>query len=126
MERELPPYRAAVTQRTRASIWPVLLVAVVLLAAIIGVLRIYAGTRAAWERNQQPSQNTQLSRAIDAGTYQPSSPQILPRAITEEELRALQREEQKRQKARSELRCINGQVFRRIPNGWENLPFEQC
>ncbi len=121
MERERPPYREMFQNEHSSSVWPTVLVGLVLLAAIAGALIVYRNTLAGWERRfgdkPQPTAHPAIER----------TPEALPPALTDEDMARIIEQERKREAEDAKsLRCINGQLFRRLPNGWENLPGRYC
>ena len=128
MERELPPYRAAVTKLARPSIWPTLIVGVVLAAVIGGGVYLLGQTRAKWEANR--AGKAERAAAFERQWQQQQDEEAVRRARAGAELEELRREairnRDKPDDLPEPLRCINGQLFRRIPGGWENLPDTTC
>lgn len=120
MERELPPYRRTFAHRNRSTIWLILAVGALLAIAIAAGADLLSKTRERWEARHQELQPTvQPEPAID-----------LQRAAQLADIR--ERREQAAEQVRTNemkrdgYRCINGQLFRKLPNGWENLPGERC
>jgi hypothetical protein len=115
MERELPPYRAAVTKPTRSNIWPTLIVGLTLAAIIAGGFQLLGKTRHRWEasRTERVQRQEAFEEQWRASQATPAQQQA-DRARPREPLR------------NPNLRCINGQLFRKLPNGWENIPGERC
>lgn len=128
MERELPPYRAAVTKPARPSIWPTLIVGAVLATVIGGGIYLLGQTRAKWEANR--ASKAERAAAFERQWQQQQDAATVQRVKDEAELEALRREiirNRDEPKVLPEaLRCINGQLFRKIPGGWENLPDSVC
>lgn len=130
MERELPPYRAAVTKPARPSIWPTLIVGVVLATVIGGGVYLLGQTRAKWEANR--ASKAERAAAFERQWQQQQDAETVQRVQAAAELEELRREAirtRDQPKVLPEaipLRCINGQLFRRIPGGWENLPDARC
>lgn len=124
MDREKPPYLDKIPRDRRGN-WPMYLLAAALLAALIGGWKIYAGTVAAWSQrfaNPEPSANEKINAQV-----------IAERQLAVDRLR--QQSEAARAEARlrriqqlesGELRCINGTLLRKLPDGWENVPGERC
>lgn len=121
MERELPPYRAAVTRPARPSIWPTLLIGAVLAAVVAGGVHLLAQTRQRWESNRS-------DRAERAAAFERDWQQQQARAAEREKARLESRQQPPVLPPvySDNLRCLNGQLFRRLPNGWENLPGTTC
>lgn len=138
MERERPPYRAAVTKPARPAIWPILIVSAVLLAVIGSGFALLGQTRTKWERNRAEKTNkiAEFERQWKAQTFPALSAQEAQQRRREATLdlewerRHRADEASQDQAARDltngKLRCINGQLFRRLPDGWENIPGERC
>lgn len=128
MERELPPYRAAVTKPARPSIWPTLIVGAVLASVIGGGIYLLGQTRAKWEANR--AGKAERAAAFERQWQQQQDAMTVERVQAAAQLEELRREAiRNRGKpvvAPEPLRCINGQLFRRIPGGWENLPDARC
>lgn len=106
------------------TIWPTIIVAIVLGICLAAGIKLLANTRAAWERNQQPSPNQITAARVDAETKR-------QREIEAEVQRRLRAQTATRSAIEPpaqnpNFRCINGQLFRRLPNGWENVPGERC
>ncbi|MBD9377934.1 hypothetical protein [Pseudoxanthomonas sp. PXM04] len=128
MERELPPYRAAVTKPARPSIWPTLIVGAVLATVIGGGVYLLGQTRAKWEANR--AGKAERAAAFERQWQQQQDAEVVQRvqadAKLEELRRAAIRNRDQPETLPEPLRCINGQLFRRIPGGWENLPDTDC
>lgn len=129
MERELPPYRAAVTKPERASIWPTIAITAVLLAVAGCGVYLIGQTNARWEKNRtdKAARIAEFERrwaAQQAGNV--SLPSEKPSPEVQQLLDNIERERTRPQKLPDGLRCINGQLFRKLPNGWENIPGQRC
>lgn len=129
MERELPPYRAAVTKPARASIWPTVAITAVLLAVAGCGIYLLGQTHARWEKNRADK----AARIAEFERQWTAQEAATKAAQTEEDRRQIEemKAEIERERLRplnppESLRCINGQLFRRIPGGWENLPDSSC
>lgn len=118
----------------RSTLWPIIIVAGVLAICVIAGVRMLVSTRAAWERNQAPSANQIIAQRIDAKQTRDIE---VDREIALREQRLEEiRKARSRQAApfiappegtkTETLRCIGGQLFRKLPNGWENIPGERC
>lgn len=114
----------AVQRRERTGIIQIVVIAAVLLAALYGGLRLLGSTYAAWELRQSetaaraeqlraPDRRAAETRAAEAKLSQLNAIRR-SRAQLEADMQA------------GQLRCINGQLFRRLDNGWENLPGRSC
>ncbi|WP_170874127.1 hypothetical protein [Xanthomonas translucens] len=133
MERQRPEYLPAQRSERVGIVWTVLIGAA-LAAAMAGGAMIYIETAAAWQRNQsERTKATEAQRAAGNAAMQEGSAARKFEQIEEIRWRreAADRIEKQRQaeqvaRTRGELRCINGTLFRRIPNGWENLPGSSC
>lgn len=131
MDRERPPYLDNVPRDRRGN-WTMYLLAAALLAALIGGWKIYARTVAAWSdrfENPQPTPNQQINaeRRRQAQADEAQRQIALERIRAEREaVRAEQQLRQLQQLQTGELRCVNGTLLRKLPNGWENVPGERC
>lgn len=131
MERELPPYRAAVTKPARASIWPTIAITAVLLAVAGCGVYLIGQTHARWEKNRadKAARIAEFERQWKA---QQSPSKTAPYVVSDPAWEHDQREmenlflQRERDLRSGKLRCINHQVFRRLPNGWEHLPGDTC
>lgn len=119
MERELPPYRRTFAHRGRSSIWTILALGALLAIAITAAAQLLSKTRERWEARNAPSAPAAPQPTLDD-----------VRAARLAEIRDRRERAATDQAARQQdghqYRCINGQLFRRLPNGWENLPGEHC
>ena len=113
-----------VQRRERTGIIQIVLIGVVLIAALYGGLRLLASTYDAHAarqqerhthaaREQRAAEHAEKARAAEAQLAQLAAIRRA-RATQEADMRA------------GKLRCINGQLFRRLENGWENLPGQRC
>ena len=111
MERIRPPER-----RERVGIVQIVLIGVVLAAVLAGGVHLLGRTQAAWERRYG---DEVPSPTVSAPVQEPP---VLPAPIDpkSEEGRMIAEFEA------GKLRCINGQLFRRLHNGWENIPGMSC
>lgn len=128
MERELPPYRQTFKQAPRASSWPAILIGAFMLAIIAGGVHLLGETRQRWESNKaaQASKSAEFERQWKAQQFPPTTP-APDRTYELARLRQLREDAEQRRLEQQGLRkCINGVVFRRIPNGWENVPHARC
>ena len=131
-ERERPPYLGDLPRDRRGN-WPMYLLAIGLLAALIGAWKIYTGTVAAWhERFQAPRPKAPAS-APPAANIEAQRAEYMRRiraqrekaaraaSMVDERLRAANEQD------RSGWKCIDGTPFRPLPGGgWENIPGERC
>lgn len=86
-------------------------------------------TNAAWQERFKAARPT-AAAPVDAEPIADAAPRStmlaeirLKRAKAEAEAK---RGERTKRAEQTDLRCINGVLFRRIPGGWENLPGEDC
>ena len=111
-------------RRERTGIVQIMVIGAVLAAALYGGVRLLGNTHAAWDQRQaaRKAYATEIRNASREARAQEESD------IAEAKL--LQLVEHRRNRARGladgSLRCINGQLFKRLENGWENLPGERC
>lgn len=111
-------------RRERTGIVQVVLIAIVLLAALYGGLRLLGGTRASWEaRKQERAQHAAEIREAAARARRDET-QVL-RAAEEQRRHDYERDISEGLKS-GRFKCVSGVLFRRIPNGWENVPGERC
>ncbi len=112
------------TKPERTGLWQILLITAVLGFVIYGAFILLGRTRTAWEeqRAQRDTRRQQIQQTAASGMHQAHL------KYKEEATRvARQRyEERQRKLASGELRCINHQMFRKLPNGWENIPGDRC
>lgn len=111
-------------RRERTGIIQIVLIGAVLIAALYGGLRLLASTYDAHAARQQEraTHAAQVRRAAaHAEQLREAEAQLVQlaairrdRATKEADMRA------------GKLRCINGQLFRKLDNGWENLPGQRC
>ena len=120
MDRVKPPYLNEIPRDRRGN-WPMYLLAVALLAALVGGWAIYARTVAAWSDRFQPTTKPAASGHDDERARQRQMALIRLRRE-----RAEAQRERQRQLESGELRCIGGTLLRKLPDGWENVPGERC
>ncbi|PPJ42727.1 MULTISPECIES: hypothetical protein [unclassified Pseudoxanthomonas] len=111
-------------RRERTGIVQIVLIAAVLLAALYGGLRLLGGTHAAWqarkdERTAHAAAIKQAANNVQRGE-QLSYEEARDRRLIEYE------QELSEGLQSGRLKCVHGVLFRRIPNGWENVPGERC
>lgn len=131
MERELPPYRRTFAHRSRSSVWTILAVGALLAIAITAGAQLLSATRARWEaRYASP-----VAAPIPVPTAPTAAEAMLDQRREQKLAEIRKARDQRAQKAAEtqtlqrpagQYRCINGQLFRKLPNGWENLPGEHC
>jgi hypothetical protein len=110
--------------RERTGIIQIVLIAAVLLAALYGGLRLLGGTRASWEaRKQERAQHAAEIREAVAQAQRDENQAL--KDAGEQRLRDYEREISEGMKS-GRFKCVSGVLFRRIPNGWENVPGEHC
>lgn len=117
MERSTP-------RRERTGIIQIVLIGAVLIAALYGGLRLLASTYDAHAARQQ-------ERATNAAKIRHAAHKAEEQREAEAKLAQLgairrARAEQDAEMRAGKLRCINGQLFRKLDNGWENLPGRKC
>jgi hypothetical protein len=111
-------------RRERTGIVQIVLIATVLLAALYGGLRLLGGTHAAWQARKD--ERTAHAAAIKQAA---NNAQRAEQHSFEEarERRLIEYEQELSEGLQSgRLKCVHGVLFRRIPNGWENVPGEHC
>lgn len=111
-------------RRERTGIVQIVLIAAVLLAALYGGLRLLGGTRASWEaRKQERAQHAADIREAVAQAHREET-QALRQAGYD---RLIEHERKISEGLKSgRYKCVNGVLFRRLANGWENVPGERC
>lgn len=128
MERERPEYLPPIERRRREFPWLAVL-AIALVTLLAGGVHMLTKTHAAW--NERFSDSRPVPAAANGGAQAVPDPQLttqlaeIRRKRAQAELEAKAADNQQRLE-KSQLRCINGVPFRRIPGGWENLPGESC
>ena len=111
-------------RRERTGIVQIVLIAAVLIAALYGGLRLLGGTRVSWEaRKQERAQHAAEIREAVAQA-QRAETQAIENA-GEQRLIDYEREISEGLKS-GRYKCVSGVLFRRLPNGWENVPGERC
>lgn len=128
MERERPEYLPPIERRRWEFPWLAVL-AIALLALLVGGAHMLTKTHAAWNERfratdtatADPAPQTQV--LADAEREAMLAEIRLKRAAAEAEAKSA---EQRRRLETPELRCINGMLFRRIPGGWENITGQSC
>ncbi len=111
-------------RRERTGIVQIVLIAAVLLAALYGGLRLLGGTRASWEaRKQERAQHAADIREAVAQA-QHDETQAMKEA-GEQRLIDYEREISEGLKS-GRYKCVSGVLFRRLTNGWENVPGASC
>lgn len=111
-------------RRERTGIVQIVLIAAVLLAALYGGLRLLGGTHAAWQARKD--ERTAHAAAVREAA---KSAQRAEQLSYEEarDNRLIEYEQELSEGLQSgRLKCVQGVLFRRIPNGWENVPGERC
>lgn len=123
MERDLPPYRRTFAHRGRSSVWTILALGVLLALAITAAAQLLSKTRERWE-----ARNTQPASVSEPATPKPTGDDMREARLAEirDRRERAERDQGARERDGHQYRCINGQLFRRLPNGWENLPGEHC
>lgn len=111
-------------RRERTGIVQIVLIAAVLLAALYGGLRLLGVTHAAWQARKD--ERTAHAAAVREAA---SNAQRAEQLSYEEarDRRLIEYEQELSEGLQSgRLKCVHGVLFRRIPNGWENVPGERC
>lgn len=99
--------------RERSGIIHITLIGLALATVIAGGVHLLGRTQLAW--------NARYGERPPTPKAQPQSeaPLVLPAPDPVYE-------QLKKDFAAGRLRCVNGQLFRKLPNGWENIPGEDC
>lgn len=143
MERERPEYLPPIEKPRWGFPWLTVIGISVLALAVFGVKQ-HLATQAAWNQRfqeRQPSTTQAPSARLTPAQWaqrqredaeiirqfrerqamaEQQSPLTLPKPMTEQEFK------QRNHTEANGLRCINGILFRRLPNGWENIPGSRC
>jgi len=128
MERERPEYLPPIERRRWEFPWLAIL-AVALLAVMGTGVHMLMETNAAWQGRFKAARPTTAAPVVaepitdDAGRSAKLAEIRLKRAQAEA---AAKLGESAKRAEQTDLKCINGVLFRRIPGGWENLPGEDC
>ena len=123
-ERERPPYLGDLPRDRRGN-WPMYLLAVGLLAALIGAWKVYTGTVVAWHERFQAPKPTATAPAPPSPAELERRRAALQEALVAEAARQIMQQAEKQD--RSGWKCIDGTPFRPVPGGgWENVPGEWC
>jgi hypothetical protein len=111
-------------RRERTGIIQIVLIGAVLIAALYGGLRLLASTYEAHAARQQQRKThaAQVQRAAAHAEQMRAAEAQLVQLAAIRRARATQDAAMRAGK----LRCINGQLFRKLDNGWENLPGQRC
>lgn len=121
MERQNP-------DRERTGIAQILAIGLVLAVALWAGLQLLGSTRATWEaqRTQRKAQAASIREA--ANNSQTHAMTERRRRVEEIRQRAMAEAQERHRKdmEAGRLRCINGQLFRRLSNGWENVRGQRC
>lgn len=121
MERRNP-------DRERTGIAQILAIGLVLAVALWAGLTLLGKTRSTWETHR--SERKTQAASIRAAANNSESYAIADRRRRVEEMRqravADAREHYRKELEAGRIRCINGQLFKRLPNGWENVPGQRC
>lgn len=123
MGRERPDYLPDI-RRSRWEFPWLLALGIVLLGLLAGGTHMLIRTNAAWAARFQTPQ--ERPRTMDPNAAQDAhlAEVRLRRAAAEQEAKAAELATGKT--APSELKCVGGTLFRRIPGGWENVPNRGC
>lgn len=108
-------------RRERTGILHIVAITAVLAFALWGGAQLLGSTRATWERQHAAARPEETTAARNANAD-------LQRAYREAKARGITdaREHYEAEVAAGRIRCLNGQVFRRLENGWENVPGQAC
>lgn len=111
-------------RRERTGIVQIVLIAAVLLAALYGGLQLLGGTHAAWQQRQ--AERSEHAAAIRKAAEAAEQDRIA--VATYEQQTALMRAAAERRKLfeTGQMKCVSGTAFRKLPNGWENVPGARC
>lgn len=121
-ERERPPYLGEMPRDRRGN-WPIYLLALGLLASLIGGWLIYANTAAEWRQRYNTPKVAKPVRIDPAETERQHA--LRQQAMVNQAAREIVQQIEKQD--RSGWKCIDGTPFRPIPGGgWENVPGEWC
>lgn len=123
MKRERPEYLQPIPRSRWEFPW-LALWAVLLLGMAAGGIWLHMRTGDAWSERFEtpapvPAQVTTRDQA-QAAIHPDKEAAIAHIRILRE------RAGREAEKARADVRCIDGVPFRRIPGGWENVPGETC
>lgn len=111
-------------RRERTGIVQIVLIAAVLLAALYGGLRLLGGTRASWEARKQ--ERAQHAAEIREAVAQAQRAEMQAMKDAGEQ-RLIDYEGEISEGLKSgRYKCVSGVLFRRIHNGWENVPGATC
>uniref|UniRef100_UPI001C30C943 hypothetical protein n=1 Tax=Stenotrophomonas sp. GbtcB23 TaxID=2824768 RepID=UPI001C30C943 len=119
MERDRPDYLPAI-RRSRWEFPWLLVLGIVLLGLLAGGAHMLIRTNAAWAARFQTPQ--ERPRTIDPNAARDAhiAEIRLQRVAAEQKAKAAGLAPET--PAPSELKCVSGTLFRRIPGGWENVP----
>lgn len=111
-------------RRERTGIVQIVLIAAVLLAALYGGLRLLGGTHAAWEQRQaeRHAHAVAVRKAVETAEQDRISQATYEQQTAIMEAAA----ERRRLFETGQMKCVSGTVFRKLPNGWENVPGARC
>jgi hypothetical protein len=125
--RERPEYLPAKRKKEGAGIAWTLIIGLALAAALAGGVKIYVDTVAGWQRNKEAKERS-VSNQRAAGDSAVREMDAQRNAYNERVQSAIdaQLKAEEQELRRGNLRCINGALFRRLPNGWENIPGRPC
>lgn len=123
MERERPEYLPAIRQSRWEFPW-LLVIGIVLLGLMAGGVHMLTRTNAAWEQRFKPVERHPPT--VDVHPERDAYIAEIRRRRAAAEQATRTGEAASRARTSSELRCIGGTLFRKIPGGWENLPGRSC
>lgn len=120
MERLTQPQE----RRERTGIVQIVMIAAILAASLYGGLQLLGDTHARFNQRQQEKAAEAAAIRKAANRSESEREKAILMELTRK--REIRRQDEEAAYQRGDMRCIGGQVFRRIPNGWENVPGRGC